>query len=69
MLARHQAPLLFVLGAQSELVKRMGEELAEEKLRTVFRDGTFATIADAGHMLHHEQPERLAEVMETFFDK
>jgi pimeloyl-ACP methyl ester carboxylesterase len=24
------------------------------------------TIADAGHMLHHDQPERLAHLIEAF---
>ena len=24
------------------------------------------TIAEAGHMLHHDQPERLAELIEAF---
>jgi pimeloyl-ACP methyl ester carboxylesterase len=62
-----EAPLLFVLGDQSDLVKRMGEELAEQKLRTMFRDGTFATIKDAGHMMHHERPEQVAAAIEAFF--
>ena len=25
-----------------------------------------ALIEDAGHMLHHDQPERLAEILEAF---
>lgn len=62
------APLLFVLGDQSELVKRMGDELAEDKLRALFRTGTFATVKDAGHMMHHERPEEVAALIEEFLD-
>ncbi|HEY0681583.1 MAG TPA: alpha/beta hydrolase [Steroidobacter sp.] len=61
-----ESPLLFVLGDQSDLVKRMGDELEEHKLRVLFRTGTFATVKDAGHMMHHEQPEQVAALIEEF---
>jgi pimeloyl-ACP methyl ester carboxylesterase len=64
-----EAPLLFVLADQSDLVKRMGDVLDEARLRQLFRRGTFATVKDAGHMLHHEQPEQLAALIETFLDE
>ncbi|MBM0104510.1 alpha/beta hydrolase [Steroidobacter sp. S1-65] len=63
-----EAPLLFVLGEQSDLVKRMGDELEEHKLRALFRTGRFATIPDVGHMMHHERPEQVAAVIEEFLD-
>lgn len=63
-----EAPLLFVLGEQSDLMKRMGNELDEHHLRALFRTGTFATINDAGHMMHHERPEEVAAVIEAFLD-
>ncbi|HEX6829000.1 MAG TPA: alpha/beta hydrolase, partial [Burkholderiales bacterium] len=31
-----------------------------------FRDLREAVIPDAGHMLHHDQPEALARVLEPF---
>lgn len=62
-----EAPLLFVSGDRSELVERMGEELQEARLRALLRRGTFATIKDAGHMMHHEQPEAVAAAIERFF--
>ena len=31
-----------------------------------FRDGRLTTIADAGHMLHHDQPARVAAAIEPF---
>jgi len=61
-----EAPLLFVLGDQSELVKRMADELAEPRLRALYRHPTFATVHDAGHMLHHDQPGRVAGLIEEF---
>jgi pimeloyl-ACP methyl ester carboxylesterase len=64
-----EAPLLFVLGDQSDLVRRMGDVLDEARLGQLFRRGTFATVKDAGHMLHHEQPERLAALIETFLEE
>ena len=34
--------------------------------RGAFRDLRYVTIPDAGHMLHHDQPERVARVIEEF---
>lgn len=63
-----EAPMLFVIGDQSELAKRMSDELDEVRLRELFRRGTFAHIEDAGHMLHHERPEALAALIEEFLE-
>jgi pimeloyl-ACP methyl ester carboxylesterase len=40
------------------------EELGRRK--ACFRDLTEAVIPQAGHMLHHDEPERLAQVVESF---
>jgi len=61
------APVLWVMGAESkapEMLKVSSAELAER--RKCFQKLTARTIADAGHMVHHDQPERLAEVIEEF---
>ena len=63
-----EAPLLLVLGDQSDLVKRMGNVLDETRLRALFSRGTVATVPDAGHMLHHERPEQVATLIEQFLD-
>jgi len=63
-----EAPLLFVIGEQSELMKRMGDDISERRLGTIFRHGRFATIADAGHMLHHERPQQVAALIEAFLE-
>jgi pimeloyl-ACP methyl ester carboxylesterase len=64
-----EAPLLFMLGEQSDLVRRMGDVLDETRLRALFRRGTFASVKDAGHMLHHEQPEQVATLIEEFLEE
>ena len=61
------APVLWVEGAESnahDFLKLSSAELAARK--QCFRNLTEQTIAGAGHMLHHDQPERLAEVIEEF---
>ncbi|WP_157995206.1 alpha/beta fold hydrolase [Peristeroidobacter soli] len=63
-----EAPVLFVSGDQSDLVKRMGDELAESKLRSVYRNLTLASVADAGHMMHHERPGEVAALIEEFLE-
>ncbi len=61
------APVLWVQGAQSELpgkARISPEALAERK--ACVRDLREAVIPGAGHMIHHDQPERLAELLEDF---
>jgi len=61
------APTLWVEAAESDSARRMkipAEQLAER--RAAFRHLRYATVADAGHMLHHDQPERLARLIEEF---
>ena len=60
------APVLVVAGSESDLLKRMGVEVGEPRLREIFRDVTLAVIEGAGHMLHHEQPEEIAKLIERF---
>jgi len=64
---RITAPVLLVSGRDSHIVawlKDHPEELAERK--SAFADFREVELADAGHMLHHDQPRRLAEVIEAF---
>ena len=61
------APVLWVSGAETEIPKALklsDADLASRK--GFFRNVTERVIAEAGHMLHHDQPERLAEVIEEF---
>jgi pimeloyl-ACP methyl ester carboxylesterase len=64
---RVRAPVLWVAACDSFVARWLGEEEAGLVRRVAsFRDGRLATIADAGHMLHHDQPARVAEVIEPF---
>jgi pimeloyl-ACP methyl ester carboxylesterase len=58
------APVLWVTGAQSKIMRFDEAEHAARK--ACFKNLTAHVIADAGHMLHHDQPEELARVIETF---
>jgi len=61
------APVLWVVGAESkapEMLKLSGADIAARK--TCFLHRYTVVIAGAGHMVHHDQPERLAAVIEEF---
>ena len=60
------APILMMIGDQSDLARGMRDELDAQRLRAMFRDITLVTVAGAGHMMHHEHPERVAAAIETF---
>ncbi len=64
---RVTAPVLLVSGSQSEIPARMKdtpEQLAERK--GAFRDRREVVLDDCGHMMHHDQPQRLARIIEEF---
>jgi pimeloyl-ACP methyl ester carboxylesterase len=64
---RATAPVLLVNGRDSHIpgwLRDTPEQLAERK--GAFRDFRETAIDDCGHMMHHDQPQRLAEVIETF---
>jgi len=64
---RVTAPVLWVSGAETkmlEVMKLSASELAGRK--ACLRNLSERVIPDAGHMLHHDQPERLAEIIEGF---
>jgi pimeloyl-ACP methyl ester carboxylesterase len=61
------APLLFVVGDKADIAQRLTDSAAAGHFSQLFRSLTMATIADAGHMLHHERPADVAELIEQFF--
>jgi pimeloyl-ACP methyl ester carboxylesterase len=70
MYRRITAPVLVVL-AEDDLLARMWKDRYtqaqyHERLRSV-PDARVAEVADAGHMLHHDQPERVAALIGEFF--
>jgi pimeloyl-ACP methyl ester carboxylesterase len=60
------AALLFVVGDQSDFARRMNVEITPEKLHSLISDLRMATVKGAGHMMHHEQPAAVAELIEDF---
>jgi pimeloyl-ACP methyl ester carboxylesterase len=61
------APVLWVEGEQSDTPKRLHlDENALAERRAAFRDLRYARVPDAGHMLHHDQPEKVARLVEDF---
>jgi pimeloyl-ACP methyl ester carboxylesterase len=67
---RATAQVLLVSGRQSEIPERMKyapDDLAERK--GAFRNRSEVDLDDCGHMMHHDQPERLARLIEDFFDE
>jgi pimeloyl-ACP methyl ester carboxylesterase len=65
---RITAPVLWVSGAQSTAMGWRGDsgaQLAERK--AAFKHFEEATLEDCGHMMHHDQPEQLAAIIEHFF--
>ena len=61
------APVMFVIGGLSDVAQRLAQPQAAEHFKDQFRAIEFVTLAAAGHMMHHEQPERIAELVEQFF--
>jgi pimeloyl-ACP methyl ester carboxylesterase len=64
---RVTAPVLLVNGKDSHIpgwLRDTPEQLAER--RGAFRDMREIDIEDCGHMMHHDQPERVAALIEEF---
>ena len=60
------APVLWIDGAESKTMERMRKHGGDyEARKACFRNVSAHTVQDAGHMLHHDQPERLAELIEA----
>ena len=63
------APTLVVEGSETEVYQffqgRHTREAFLERV-AVLQDGTHKVLPEAGHMLHHDQPERLARLLEDF---
>lgn len=64
---RHiQAPVLMLLGGQSEYLEKLGTDGRDEAFRAVIPQVEIVRIPAAGHMLHIEKPELIAPLVEDF---
>ncbi|MBI5921102.1 MAG: alpha/beta hydrolase [Betaproteobacteria bacterium] len=64
------APVLWVAAKESFVMKSFASEagLADYRERIAcFRDIRVEMLEDAGHNMHHDQPQRLARLIEEFF--
>jgi pimeloyl-ACP methyl ester carboxylesterase len=61
------APVLWIDGAESRTMERMRINAVDHDARKAcIRNLSAHTLPEAGHMLHHDQPERLAALIEDF---
>jgi pimeloyl-ACP methyl ester carboxylesterase len=61
------APVLWVDAERSETLERLRLDPAQRaQRRDAFRHIRHVTVPDAGHMLHHDQPEAVARLIEDF---
>ncbi len=64
---RITAPVLWIDGADSHVVERFGAGPELERRRAI-HGAQRLTVPAAGHMLHHDQPERVAQALESFLE-
>ena len=60
------ASVLMVFGGKSDLASRLGMEGGEAAFRSCIPSVRVEVLADAGHMLHHEEPAAIARLIEEF---
>jgi pimeloyl-ACP methyl ester carboxylesterase len=60
------APVLWIEGANTDAYKWAGDADAVASRRQALANLRVAVVADAGHMLHHDQPEATAALVEDF---
>jgi pimeloyl-ACP methyl ester carboxylesterase len=62
------APVLWVEASESNYLQRAGIDAAQHaERRAAFRRLRHVTVADAGHMLHHDRPQEVARLIAEFF--
>ena len=61
------APVRFVVGALSDVAKKLSDDATVRHFKEQFRDLSLVTLEDCGHMMHHERPREVAEQIEEFF--
>jgi pimeloyl-ACP methyl ester carboxylesterase len=63
-----RAPLLMLMGEESDILAKLGADGTAEAFRSIFPHIEIARVAGAGHMLHIERPDLVAPLLETFLD-
>lgn len=60
------APTLMVLAGRSELLPAGGPDEAARRMQELVEGIRVEVLPEAGHMLHHEQPQDVARLVEAF---
>jgi pimeloyl-ACP methyl ester carboxylesterase len=63
-----RAPMLMLLGEESDYLKRLGEDGTMAGLQRIFPGVQSAAVPGTGHMLHIERPDLVAPLVEAFLD-
>lgn len=63
---RGTAPMLMLLGSQSDYRVRLGAGATEEYFHSVFAHLELGMLEGVGHMMHHEDPAAVARCVERF---
>jgi pimeloyl-ACP methyl ester carboxylesterase len=63
-----RAPVLYVAGTESDFSRRLHGAGDPDVMRRFIPQLEPCIVPGAGHMLHHDQPERVAEVIQRFLD-
>jgi pimeloyl-ACP methyl ester carboxylesterase len=66
---RIEAPMLLVLGEHSEYRQGLGADGTEAAFAARMRGLTLRVLPGVGHMMHHENPQALASVIEEFVSR
>ncbi len=66
-----ECPVLWVRAAQTDVLRHVGNDAAAalrevEARKAVLRDVESVVVEDAGHMLHHDQPDQVARLINGF---
>ncbi len=62
------APVLLVTADEGYVMQRFGKDPGELQRRMdCFANASIAHISDCGHNVQHDRPEKLAELIESFF--
>ena len=59
--------MLWVDAAESQTLKMIGIDSEDYAARrAAYKSLRYVTVQEAGHMLHHDQPEKVARLIEDF---
>ena len=64
--ARMTIPMLLLRAERSEFLARLGDDGSIERVRAQFRTARLVSLPEAGHSMHHEDPQTVARHIVDF---